>query len=127
MPAQKRAARSQSPQASHRILQALAIALRTARPWRTEPALLPIRQVAAQDGETGVRERFCCRDEQRSLAIRSSAVGQNQPVCVGSGGAMNETTNRWIERDVGEWLGWHIVRSGRAALVFLCALSDPVV
>ncbi len=70
---------------------------------RSERSHLPIRQVAAQHGESARAESFGQRDQQRRLRIRSSTVRQNEPVAVGRFGRVHEAANRRIDGPVSKF------------------------
>jgi hypothetical protein len=54
---------------------------------------LPKRQVAAQDGESGVTKSLGQCDQQGSLSIRAGTVRENQAVAARAIRQMQETTH----------------------------------
>src|SRR5258708_3243708 len=65
------------------ILQSGAIALGFTRSRRAVGSILTVRQIATQDQGAGFGKSFRQSDQQRSLAIRSSAVSEHESVAVG--------------------------------------------
>lgn len=84
--------------------ESLLVACRTAR-WRwTVGARLAKGQIAAEDGESGVAERGGEGDEERRVAVRARAVGQDEGFAGRIGREMEEAADgRFIRRIVLEF------------------------
>jgi hypothetical protein len=50
-------------------------------------------QITAEDGDACGAECFSQRDEQRRLAVGAGAVGEDEGVCVGIGGAVKKAAD----------------------------------
>jgi hypothetical protein len=87
----------------HGVPDAGAVPRGIARCGRTEGPELTKRQVAAQDRDPRIGERFRKRAQKRSLGVGSRAVSQNDGVAIGSSGGMQKSPDGWVEGGVGKF------------------------
>ncbi len=74
-------------------VKSLLISLRaSSRRWSVG-ARLTEGQIAAEDGEAGSAEGVGESDQERSIAVCSRAMGQDEAVCCGRGGLVEESAN----------------------------------
>jgi hypothetical protein len=101
MAAEEYAARGLLPHGRDGGFKSLLVAFRTAALGPPVGTRLAKGQIAAEDGESGVAE--CARQghEERSIAVRSRAVGQDEGIAGRMGREMEEPANgRFIRRIV---------------------------
>jgi hypothetical protein len=90
MSAQKNPPSGLSPQRENRGPQASLITLRASgRRWSVRPRLAK-GQIAAQHGQSTSAKCLCQRRQQGTLAIRTGAMGQDQPIGISRGSAVQE-------------------------------------
>src|SRR5579862_6850533 len=97
MATKKNFSRNQLPHEGNGVSKSGPIFLRVSK-WRPGWLFLPERQIAAQNEVTVLRKSFAQRDQERSVAISSSAVSQNHGVAVCGVGRVQKAADGWVER-----------------------------
>ena len=104
MAAEEDAARSLPAHGRNRRSESLLVALRAAALRRPVRARLAEGKVAAQDSPSRRAESVRQGDEERGVAVRSGAVGQDEAIPGGSGREMQEAANgHFVRRSVHEF------------------------
>ena len=96
MSAQKDSSRRQPAHGRERCSKTLLVMLRASSWRRTMGSQLAEGEIAAKDSEPHRAEAISKRNQQRSIAVCSSAVCQHDTFTVCGGGAVQEAANRRI-------------------------------
>jgi hypothetical protein len=101
MPAEKDLSGNQLPQNSDGVSKSRPIFFRMTERW---PAalLLPEGEITPKNEIAVIRESFTQRDQERSVAIRSRAVSQDQGIAVCLHRSMEKSADSRIERVIQE-------------------------
>jgi hypothetical protein len=83
-----------APQGRDGRFESLLIAFRAAALWRPVRARLAKGQFTAQNGPSGVAERACECDQERRVAVRSGAMGEDEGIAGRIGREMKEAAHR---------------------------------
>jgi len=102
MTAGENAAGDKLAQGRNSVFDALAIAGSFSRSRRTERTGQAKWQIVTQHHETRARKGICQRYQQRSLAIESGAMGENQSVAGWRRGPVQESAHRRVGRQAGK-------------------------
>jgi hypothetical protein len=101
MPAEKDLSGNQLPQNSDGASKSHPIFFRMTE-RRTAALLLPEGKITAKNKIAVIRESFTQRDQERSVAIRSRAVSQDQGIAVCPHRRMQKSADSRIERVIQE-------------------------